>query len=89
VVQVQDIEILFQLPDMEQVRHQLWVIVAAFALDLLDDELGVTLHKQLSNPKGQSDVQLKDQGLILCHVVDCFELQVYHVLELFPNWSKE
>jgi hypothetical protein len=52
VVQVQDIEILFQLSDMEQVRRQLWVIVAAFTLDLLDDELGVTLHKQLSNPKG-------------------------------------
>jgi hypothetical protein len=55
-VQVQDFKILFQLPDMEQVRNQLWVIAAAFALDLLDDELGVTLHMQLSDPKGQSDV---------------------------------
>jgi hypothetical protein len=55
-VQVQDLKILSQLPDMEQVRNQLQIVVAAFALDLLDDELGVALHKQLSNPKGQSGV---------------------------------
>jgi hypothetical protein len=54
VVQIQDFKILFQLQDMEQVRSQLRVIAAALALDLLDDELGVTLHKQLSNSKGQS-----------------------------------
>jgi hypothetical protein len=30
---------------MEQVCSQLRVIAAAFALDLLDDELGVALHK--------------------------------------------
>jgi hypothetical protein len=45
VVQVQDFEILFQILDMEQVHNQLWVIAAAFALDLLNDELGVALHK--------------------------------------------
>jgi hypothetical protein len=55
VVQVQDFEVLFQLLDMQQVCSQLWVIAAALTLDLLDDELGVTLHKQLSDPKGQSD----------------------------------
>jgi hypothetical protein len=55
VVQVQDIEILLRLLNMEQVRSQLRVIAAAVALDLLDDEMGVTLHKQLSGTKGQSD----------------------------------
>jgi hypothetical protein len=54
VVQVPDFKILFQLLDMEQVRSQLWVIAAALALDLLDDGLGVTHHKHLSDPKGQS-----------------------------------
>jgi hypothetical protein len=39
---------------MEQVCSQLPVIAVAHALDLLDDELGVTLNKQLSDPKGQS-----------------------------------
>jgi hypothetical protein len=56
VVQVQDFKILFLLSDMEQVRSQLRVIAAAFALDLLDDELGVALHNQLSDSKGQSGV---------------------------------
>jgi hypothetical protein len=56
VVQVQDFKILFLLSDMEQLRSQLRVIAAAFALDLLDDELGVALHNQLSDPKGQSGV---------------------------------
>jgi type II secretory pathway component PulK len=55
VVQVQDFEILLRLLNMEQVRSQLRVIAAAVALDLLDDEMGVTLHKQLSGTKGQSD----------------------------------
>jgi hypothetical protein len=54
VMQVQDFEILFQLLDMEQVRNQLRVNAVALILDLLDDELGVALHKQLSDPKGQS-----------------------------------
>jgi hypothetical protein len=47
-MQIQDFKILFQLLNMQQVRSQLWVIAAAFTLDLLDDELRVTLHKQLS-----------------------------------------
>jgi hypothetical protein len=29
---------------MEQVGGQLWIIVAAFFLDLLDDQLGITFH---------------------------------------------
>jgi hypothetical protein len=55
-VQVWDFKILFQLLDMEQVRSQMRVITTAFTLDLLDNELGVTLHKQLSDPKGQCSV---------------------------------
>jgi hypothetical protein len=51
--------------------------------------MGVALHKQLLNPKGQSGAEPKDQGLIFCHVVGRFKLKVHHVLELFPVWSKE
>jgi hypothetical protein len=54
MVEFQDFKILFPLLDMEQVHSQLWVITTALTLDLLYDELGVTLHKQLSYPKGQS-----------------------------------
>jgi hypothetical protein len=54
VVQVQDIKIFFQLLNMEQVRSQLRIIATTFTRDLLDDELRVGLHKQLSSPKGNS-----------------------------------
>jgi hypothetical protein len=37
---------------MEQVGGQLGVIVAAFPLNLFDDELGVALHQQLLDHKG-------------------------------------
>jgi hypothetical protein len=36
---------------MEQVGGQLWIIVAAFTLDLLDDQLGITFLQQLPDPK--------------------------------------
>jgi hypothetical protein len=35
---------------MDQVRSQLRVVAAVLALDLLDDKLGVTFHKQLPGP---------------------------------------
>jgi hypothetical protein len=36
---------------MEQIGSQLWVVAAAFTLYLLDDELRIAFHKQLSDPK--------------------------------------
>jgi hypothetical protein len=44
VVQVQDLEVLFQLLGMEQVSNQLGIIAAAFILDLFNDQLGATFH---------------------------------------------
>jgi hypothetical protein len=44
MVQVQDLKVLFHLLGMEQVGDQLGIIVAAFTLDLFDDQLGVTFH---------------------------------------------
>jgi hypothetical protein len=32
---------LFQLLCMEQVGSQLWIVVATFSLDMLDDQLGI------------------------------------------------
>jgi hypothetical protein len=44
MLQVQDFKVLFYLLCMEQVDDQLWIVAAAFALDLFDDELGITFH---------------------------------------------
>jgi hypothetical protein len=50
VVQVQYFKVLFQLARVEQIGGQLGVIAAAFSLYLLDEELGVSFHEELSNP---------------------------------------
>jgi hypothetical protein len=34
---------------VEQIGSQLGVVAAAFSLDLLDDELGVSFHEELLN----------------------------------------
>jgi hypothetical protein len=44
MLQVQDIKVLFQLLCMENVGGQLCIVVAAFAIDLFDDQLGITFH---------------------------------------------
>jgi hypothetical protein len=43
MLQVQDLKILFQLLGMEEVGGQLWIVAVAFSLDLLDDQLRITL----------------------------------------------
>jgi hypothetical protein len=51
MVQVQDLKVLFHLLGMEQIGNQLWVIATTFTLYFLDDELRITIHEQLSDPK--------------------------------------
>jgi hypothetical protein len=84
MVQVQDLKVPFQLLGMEQIGGQLWVITAAFALYLIDDELIISFHEQLSDPKRQGSAQPKNEGLVLHHVVGCLEVEVHHILELLP-----
>jgi hypothetical protein len=74
VLQVQDLKVLSQLAHVEQIGSQLWVIVGAISLDLLDDELGVSFHEELLNPQRQGYTQSKEQSFILHHVVGCFEV---------------
>jgi hypothetical protein len=59
---------------MEQIGSQLWVIAGAISFDLLDDELGVSFHEELSDPQRQGYTQPKEQGLVICHVVGYFEV---------------
>jgi hypothetical protein len=89
MVQVQDLKVPFQLLGMEQIGGQLWVIAATFTLHLLDDELRIAFHEQLSDPKRQGSAQPKNEGLILLHVVGCLEVEVHHILELLPVRSEE
>jgi hypothetical protein len=42
VLQVEDVKVLSQLARMKYISSQLWVIVGAISLALLDNELGVS-----------------------------------------------
>jgi hypothetical protein len=50
VLQVQGLKVIFQLARVEQIGSQLRIIAGAISLDLLDNELGVSFHKELPNP---------------------------------------
>jgi hypothetical protein len=49
-LQFQGREVLLLLPYVEEVSHEPGLIVATFPVDLLDDQLGVPLHKELADP---------------------------------------
>jgi hypothetical protein len=53
VLQVQDFKVLFQLTHVEQIGGQLGVVATSLSLDLLDDELRASFHKELLNPQRQ------------------------------------
>jgi hypothetical protein len=55
-------------------RQPMRVIAGAISLDLLDNELGVSFHEELPDPQRQGYTQPKEQGIVLCHVVSCFEV---------------
>jgi hypothetical protein len=54
---------------MEQIGSKLRVIAGAISLDLLDNELGVSFHKELPDPQRQGCTQPKEQGLVLSFLV--------------------
>jgi hypothetical protein len=51
VLQVQDFKVLFQLTHVEQIGGQLGIVATSLSLDLLDDELRASFHKELLNPQ--------------------------------------
>ena len=52
MLQFQGREVLFQLPYVEEVSCEPGLVAATFPVDLLDDQLGVSLHQELVDPQG-------------------------------------
>jgi hypothetical protein len=50
-LQFQHIEVLLQLPHMDEVCCELGVVAATFTPDLPDDELGVSIDQELPDPR--------------------------------------
>ena len=49
-MQFQGREVFFQLPYIEEVGCESGLVAATFHGDLLDNQLGVPLHEELSDP---------------------------------------
>jgi len=89
MLQFQGDEVLLELPHMNEVCRELGIVAAALPSDLLDDQLGVSFHQKLPDPKTQGCREAEDQSLILCHVVGGLEPKVHHVLDLTSAWINE
>ena len=89
MLQVQGVEVLLELPHVNEVCRELGIVAAAIPPDLLDDQLRISLHQELPDSQRQGFCQAKDQSFILCHVVGGLELKVHHVLQLISVWVDE
>ena len=91
MLQFQGVEVLLQLPHMNEVRRKLRVVATAVPQTclMINWDLEVSLHQDLLNPESQGCHQAKDQSFILCHVVGGLELKVHHVLQLISVWVDE
>ena len=91
MLQFQHVEILLQLPHMNEVRRKLRVVATAVPQTclMINWDLEVSLHQDLLNPESQGCHQAKDQSFILCHVVGGLELKVHYLLHLISAWVDE
>jgi hypothetical protein len=62
VLQVQDLQVLFQLAHVEKIGGQLWVIAGAISIGFLDDEPGVSFHEELLNPSDKAVLNPKSRA---------------------------
>jgi hypothetical protein len=81
------IKLLLELPYLLAICHHAGVMVVQLPHDLADDELRVVVDVKLLDPELGGDVETVNEGLILCHIVCCVEMQSNHVQELISLWG--
>jgi hypothetical protein len=52
MLQFQGREVFLQFPHVKKVGCEPRLIAATLSVDLLDDQLGVSLHQELADPQG-------------------------------------
>ena len=50
MLQFQGVEVLLELPHVNEVCYELGIVAAAIPPDLLDDQLRISLHQELPDP---------------------------------------
>ena len=73
VVELQTIELSFELSDLPAVGIHLLLGALPVLVDLLYDDFGVTISQQAFNAECNSDPETVDEGLILNNVVGSLE----------------
>jgi hypothetical protein len=59
VLQFQCVEVLLQLPHVDEVCCELGIVATTLPLDLPDNELGVPLDQELSDPRDRATISPK------------------------------
>src|SRR6185436_5253588 len=89
MLQFQGVEVLLELPHVNEECRELGIVAATIPPNLLEDQLRIFLHQELPDPQRQGLCQAKDQSFVFRHVVGGLELKVHHVLELISVWVDE
>jgi hypothetical protein len=63
------------------VGHHVGVVIVRLSHYLIDDELKISVDVKPLNPKFSGDAQTVDQGLIICHIIGCVEVQPNNIKE--------
>jgi hypothetical protein len=75
VVELEPVELVFQVPNLIAVGFHLRVTTVGVLHDLVDDELRVTASVEASDPQLDGDAQPVDQSLVLSHIVGRGEVE--------------
>ena len=58
-MQFQGVEVLLELPHVNEICRELGIVAAAIPPDLLDDQLRISLHQELPDPRDRACVRPK------------------------------
>ena len=89
MVELQTIELSFELPDLPAVGIHLLLGALLVFVDLLYDDFGVNISQQALYPEHDSDSGTVNEGLVLRSIVCNLEKQMEYVFELFTSGGDE
>jgi len=79
MVELEPVELVFELADCVAVRCHLGVMAAPLLHDLIDDQLGVTLDVKSSDAQLDGDTEPIDESLVFSDIVGCRKMEADHI----------
>src|SRR6266540_1416779 len=82
-------EASLHLSDLREICRHHWIGALVVFVDLVDYQLGISFHYQVTNPEPCRGAQAREQSLILSHVVGSLEVEANDVLQrLARRWAE-